>query len=64
MRKHISTLLMVGALLGLAACGDKLAVTNLNTPDVARAYSTPAGIEGVIAGIGVQIFNAQRLVNR
>ncbi|BAH37763.1 MAG TPA: RagB/SusD family nutrient uptake outer membrane protein [Gemmatimonas aurantiaca] len=60
MRKHISTLVTGGTLLGLAACGDNLAVTNLNNPDVQRAYSTPAGIEGVIAGIGVQVFNAQR----
>jgi hypothetical protein len=47
-------------LLGLTACGDNLNVTNLNNPDVARAYATPAGVEGVVAGLGVQVFNTQR----
>lgn len=60
MRKHVPTIVTAGALLGLTACGDKLNVTNLNNPDVARAYATPAGVEGVIAGLGVQVFNTQR----
>lgn len=61
MRKTVSAFLVTGgALMGLTACGDDLAVTNLNNPDVARAYSTPAGVEGVIAGLGVQVFNTQR----
>lgn len=60
MRKHVPTIVTAGALIGLTACGDKLNVTNLNNPDVARAYATPAGVEGVIAGLGVQVFNTQR----
>jgi hypothetical protein len=60
MRKHVSPLVMSGALVGLAACGDGLQITNFNNPDVARAYATPAGVEGVIAGLGVQVFNTQR----
>ena len=60
MRKQVTTFVVTsGALLGLTACGE-LAVTNLNNPDVARAYATPAGVEGVIAGLGVQVFNTQR----
>jgi hypothetical protein len=58
MRKHY---LWIGAsLVALAACGDGLEVTNLNNPDVARAYATPAGVEGVAAGLGVQLNNTQR----
>lgn len=47
------------ALLGLSACGD-LDVTNFNVPDIERAYATPEGIEGVIAGLGAVLYNAQR----
>ena len=61
MRNRVSAFLVTGgALMGLTACGDNLAVTNLNNPDVARAYATPAGVEGVVAGLGVQVFNTQR----
>lgn len=61
MRKHVATFIVTSSVaLGLTACGDNLAVTNLNNPDVARAYATPAGVEGVIAGLGVQVFNTQR----
>lgn len=60
MRKQVSAIVTSGALLGLTACGDNLNVTNLNNPDVARAYATPAGVEGVVAGLGVQVFNTQR----
>ena len=61
MRKHVSQYIAGGGvLLGLMACsGDSLNVPNLNNPDVARAYATPAGVEGVIAGLGVQVFNTQ-----
>lgn len=61
MRKTVSAFMVTsGALLGLTACSDRLDVTNINNPDVARAYATPAGVEGVIAGLGVQVFNTQR----
>lgn len=48
------------AMLGLTACGDPLNVVNKNQPDVDRAYATPAGIEGVIAGLGSQLYNGVR----
>ncbi len=47
------------ALLGLSACGE-LDVVNFNVPDIERAYATPEGIEGVIAGLGAVLYNAQR----
>lgn len=43
--------------LGLSACTDLLAVKNLNNPDVARAYATVDGVEGVIAGLGSGLYN-------
>jgi hypothetical protein len=62
MRKHVSQYIATGGvLLGLMACsGDSLDVVNINNPDVARAYATPSGVEGVVAGLGVQLFNTQR----
>ena len=62
MRKHVSQYMAGGGLLlGLLACsGDSLNVANINNPDVARAYATPSGVEGVVAGLGVQLFNTQR----
>jgi hypothetical protein len=44
----------------MACSGDSLNVANINDPDVARAYATPAGVEGVVAGLGVQLNNTQR----
>ncbi len=60
MRKH--SILFSGLLaVGLSGCvGDRLSVTNLNNPDVERAFATPDGIEGVIAGLGVQLNGPQR----
>jgi hypothetical protein len=62
MRKHVSQFIAGGGiLLGLMACsGDSLNVVNVNDPDVARAYATPAGVEAVVAGLGVQLNNTQR----
>ncbi len=44
----------------LAACtsGNVLDVKNLNNPDVARAYSTPAGVEAIIGTLYQQLNNA------
>ena len=59
MRKKI--LVAAAATMGLAtACSDQLNVKNPNEPDVARAYATPALVEGVISGLGVSIFNNER----
>ncbi len=58
MRKHY---LWIGAsLVALTACGNSLEVVNHNNPDVARAYATPSGVEGVVGGLGVQLNNTQR----
>jgi len=63
MRKH--SIVLGGLLLaGLSGCvGDRLQVNNLNNPDVDRAFATPEGVEGVIAGLGQQLFNPQRASN-
>ena len=44
----------------VTACGDNLQIDNINNPDVARAYATPTGVEGVVGGLGVQLNNTQR----
>jgi hypothetical protein len=43
--------------LALSACTDLLDVQNFNNPDVARAYATVDGVEGVIAGLGSGLYN-------
>lgn len=43
--------------LALSACGDLLEVQNFNNPDVARAYSTVDGVEGVVAGLASGLYN-------
>ena len=43
--------------LALGACGDLLDVQNYNNPDVARAYATVDGVEGVIAGLASGLYN-------
>jgi hypothetical protein len=60
MRKHsiVASALLLALTTGCV--GEQLDVSNLNNPDVERAYATPAGIEGVVAGLGVQINNPQR----
>ena len=49
----------------LAACtaSNVLDVKNLNYPDVARAYSTPAGIEGIIGTLYQQLNNGVNTTN-
>jgi len=58
MRKHF---LWIGAALAaVTACGNNLDVVNLNNPDVARAYASPAGVEGVVSGLGSNLNNTER----
>jgi hypothetical protein len=58
MRKHA---FWIGTLVaGLVACGDSLEVKNMNNPDVEQAYASPAGVEGVVGGLGVTLNNTQR----
>jgi hypothetical protein len=49
--------------LALSACGDLLDVQNFNNPDVARAYATVDGVEGVIAGLGSGLYNSNQRGN-
>lgn len=58
MRKQI--LVISAVVAGATACTDQLNVSNPNNPDVARAYATPALVEGVIAGLGLTVFNPER----
>ena len=58
MRKHF--LWMGAAVAAATACGNDLQINNINNPDVARAYATPTGVEGVVGGLGVQLNNTQR----
>ncbi len=48
------------ALVGLAACGDNLAVNNNNVPDIERVLFSEASVEAVVAGLGAQLNNTQR----
>ncbi len=48
------------ALLGLAACGDELNVTNVQNPDVDRVLATSSGVLATVGGFGNQVFNPQR----
>lgn len=59
MRIHART---VGALalVGLAACGDALAVNNYNSPDISRVLFSEASVEALVAGLGAQLNNPQR----
>lgn len=51
------------ALLAACTTGNVLSVKDLNNPDVARAYSTPAGVEGLIGGLYQQMNNAWNTTN-
>lgn len=59
MRKSV---IMTGAvaLLGLAACGDQLAVENVDQPDLENVLATMTGVETFISGLGSQLNNPQR----
>jgi hypothetical protein len=60
MRMMTRCVATAASLLVLAACANKemLNVPNLNNPDVARTYSTPAGVESVISSTFRQLWGA------
>jgi hypothetical protein len=51
------------ALLAACTTGNVLNVPNDNSPDVARAYGTPAGVESLIGGLYQQMNNAWNTTN-
>jgi len=51
------------ALLAACTTGNVLSVKDLNNPDVARAYSTPAGVEGLIGSLYQQFNNGWNTTN-
>jgi hypothetical protein len=51
------------ALLAACTTGNVLSVKDLNNPDVARAYATPAGIESLIGGLYQQFNNGWNTTN-
>ena len=51
------------ALLAACTTGNVLNVQNLNNPDVARAYSTPAGVESIIGSLYQQLNNGWNTTN-
>jgi hypothetical protein len=53
----------VAALLAACTTGNVLDVKNLNNPDVARAYSTPAGVESIIGTLYQQMHNVAMTTN-
>ena len=59
MRMSAKTLSLL-ALVGLAACGDALAVNNESQPDVARVLASAQSVEAAVSGFGAQISNPQR----
>ena len=59
-RTLVSGVLAASAVM--AGCsGDLLDVTNVNNPDVDRVLATPADVEGLIGGLGIQLNNTKRL---
>jgi hypothetical protein len=58
-----TTALTCAALLAACSNGNVLDVKNLNNPDVARAYSTPAGVESIIGSLYQQFNNGWNTTN-
>ncbi len=58
-----TTALTCAALLAACTNGNVLDVKNLNNPDVARAYSTPAGVESIIGTLYQQFNNGWNTTN-
>ncbi len=52
--------LFLGGAAVLAGCQkEPLSIENTNQPDVARAYSTPAGVETIVSKLYQQMYNGQ-----
>ena len=47
--------------LSVAGCDDGLDITNLNNPDVDRAFSTPVGVETIVSKLFQQMHQGQYL---
>lgn len=56
--KFITAAAALAAAMAAAACSDPLTVKNENNPDIARAYGSPSGVEGVIGNTYQAIFSA------
>lgn len=66
MKMTLTRASLIAACAGfLAACTDSnvLTVENKNNPDVARAYSTPAGVESIIGSLYQQFNNGWNTTN-
>ena len=51
----------VAVSLSVAGCDDGLDITNLNNPDVDRAFSTPVGVETIVSKLFQQMHQGQYL---
>jgi len=57
--RALSALILSGAAILVACQKEPLSVDNTNQPDVARAYSTPAGVETIVSKLYQQEYNGQ-----
>jgi hypothetical protein len=57
--RALSALILSGAAILVACQKEPLSVDNTNQPDVARAYSTPAGVETIVSKLFQQEYNGQ-----
>jgi len=50
---------VVAAALGVTGCDEQLNITNLNNPDVERAFSSPVGVETIVSKLFQQMHQGQ-----
>jgi hypothetical protein len=53
------TAVSVVAVLGATGCDEQLDITNLNNPDVERAFSSPVGVETIVSKLFQQMHQGQ-----
>src|SRR5687767_1669461 len=58
-RTRVLMTIGVTVALGMSACDDALDITNLNNPDVERAFSTPVGVETIVSKLFQQMHQGQ-----